>query len=90
MQQPVKRKQKIMIFLRHHIHEDLKSQYLIVKDSHTLWNKLKEMYDHLKFVHLPRARYNWIHLRLQDFKSLSDYNSELVQSCCYVERKLLI
>ena len=36
-----------------------------MKDPHTLWNKLKERYDHLKLVHLPEARYDWIHLRLQ-------------------------
>ena len=29
-------KAKAMIFLRHHIHEDLKSKYLILKDPHTL------------------------------------------------------
>ena len=34
-------KAKVIIFLRHHIHKDLKSEYLIVKDSRTLWNKLK-------------------------------------------------
>ena len=45
-------KAKIMIFLHHHIHDDLKSEYLTVKDPHTLLNKLKERYDHLKLVHL--------------------------------------
>ena len=38
---------------------------------------MKEQYDHQKTVILPRARYDWIHLRLQDFKSASDYNSTL-------------
>ena len=38
---------------------------------------MKERYDHKKIVILPRARYDWIHLRLQDFKSVSDYNSAL-------------
>ena len=36
---------------------------------------MKERYDHQKTVILPRTRYDWIHLRLQDFKSVSDYNS---------------
>ncbi|KAK1407624.1 hypothetical protein QVD17_39244 [Tagetes erecta] len=35
-------KAKVMIFLRHHIHEDLKNEYLTIKDPLTLWNKLKE------------------------------------------------
>ena len=26
---------------------------------------------------LPKARYDWMHLRLQDFKSVSEYNSAL-------------
>ena len=30
-----------------------------------------------KTVILPKAHYNWMHLRLQDFKSVSDYNSTL-------------
>ena len=30
-----------------------------------------------KTVILPRARYDWMHLGLQDFKSISDYNSTL-------------
>ena len=68
---------KALIFLLHHIDEGLKSEYLMVKDLLILWKSLKEWYDHQKTVILPRARYDWIHLRLQDFKSISDYNSTL-------------
>jgi len=68
-------KAKAMIFLRHHLHGDLKNEYLTVKDPQVLWNDLKERYDHQKTVILPKARYEWAHLRLQDFKSVSDYNS---------------
>ncbi|CAL1376498.1 unnamed protein product [Linum trigynum] len=70
-------KAKAMIFLRHHLHEGLKNEYLTVKDPLILWTNLKERYDHQKTVILPKARYDWMHLRLQDFKSVSDYNSEL-------------
>ena len=70
-------KAKAMIFLCHHIHEALKTEYLTVKDPLVLWTKLKERYDHQKTVILPRARYEWIHLRLQDFKSISEYNSAM-------------
>ena len=38
---------------------------------------MKERYDHQKIIILPRASYDWIHLRLQDFKSVNDYNSAL-------------
>ena len=50
-------KAKAMIFLRHHLHEGLKAEYLTVKDSLTLWNNLKEKYDHQKTVILSKARY---------------------------------
>ncbi|XP_022036585.1 uncharacterized protein LOC110938888 [Helianthus annuus] len=70
-------KAKAMIFLRHHIHESLKNEYLTIKDPLVLWINLKERYDHQKTVILPRARYEWINLRLQDFKSISEYNSAM-------------
>ncbi|XP_076938794.1 uncharacterized protein LOC143607124 [Bidens hawaiensis] len=70
-------KAKAMIFLRHHIHEALKIEYLTIKDPLVLWTNLKERYDHQKTVILPRARYEWIHLRLQDFKSITEYNSAM-------------
>ncbi|XP_028801898.1 uncharacterized protein LOC114757071 [Neltuma alba] len=70
-------KAKAMIFLRHHLHEGLKMEYLTIKDPLVLWNNLKERYDHQKTVILPKARYEWMHLRLQDFKSVSEYNSAI-------------
>ncbi|XP_070010622.1 uncharacterized protein [Nicotiana sylvestris] len=66
-----------LLFLRHHLDEGLKIKYLTVKDPFVLWNGLKERYDNLKLVTLPQARYDWAHLRLQDFKSVSEYNSAM-------------
>ena len=68
---------KALIFLRHHLHEDLKNEYLNVKDPLILWTELKKRFDHQKTVILPKACYDWMHLRLQDFKSVSEYNSAL-------------
>ena len=68
---------KALIFLRHHLHEDLKIEYLNVKDPLILWTELKKRFDHQKTVILPKACYDWMHLRLQDFKSISEYNSAL-------------
>ena len=68
---------KAVIFLHHHIDEGLKSEYLTVNDPLILWKSLKEWYDHQKTIILQRARYDWIYLRLQDFKQVSDYNSVL-------------
>ena len=70
---------KALIFLRHHLDESLKNEYLTVKDSLVLWQSLQDRYDHQKTVILPKARYDWLHLRLQDFKSVSEYNSTLFQ-----------
>ncbi|PIN21871.1 hypothetical protein CDL12_05421 [Handroanthus impetiginosus] len=61
----IQNRAKAMIFLRHHLDESLKIEYLT------------ERYDHLKLVVLPKARYDWLHLRLQDFKSISEYNSAM-------------
>ncbi|XP_016482050.1 uncharacterized protein LOC107802977 [Nicotiana tabacum] len=40
-----------------------------VKDPLELWTGMKERYDHLKATVFPRAQYEWMHLRLQDFKT---------------------
>ena len=66
-----------MIFLRRHLHEGLKAKYLTIKDPLVLWNSLKERYEHQRTVILPKAHYDWMHLRLQDFKSVSEYNSTI-------------
>ena len=66
-----------MIFLRHHLDEGLKNEYLTIKNPLVLWKNLKERYDHQKTVILHKARYDWMHLRLQDFKTIVEYNSAL-------------
>ena len=68
---------KVIIFIRHHLHKDLKIKYLTIKDSLILWNNLRERYKHQKSVILLKARYEWINLRLQDFKSVTEYNYTL-------------
>ncbi|XP_019229730.1 PREDICTED: uncharacterized protein LOC109210729 [Nicotiana attenuata] len=62
-------KVKALIFLCHHLDEGLKVEYLTMKDPFELWTVLKERYDHLKATVLPKARYEWMHLRLQEFKT---------------------
>jgi len=68
---------KSMIFIRYHLHEELKFEYLTIKDPLVLWNDLKERYENKKSVILLKARYNWLNLRLQDFKSVNEYNFAL-------------
>ena len=55
---------KVMIFLRHHLDEGLKNEYLMINDHLVLWKKLKERYDHQNTFILPKARYDLMHLRL--------------------------
>ena len=47
-------KAKAMIFLRHHLHEGLKVEYLTIKDLLVLWNNLKERYDHQRRSFSPK------------------------------------
>ena len=66
-----------MLFLRRHLDEGLKNEYLTLKDLTDLWKDLEERYNHKKTVILPQARYEWTYLRLQDFKSINEYNSAM-------------
>jgi hypothetical protein len=71
---------KAMIFICHHFHEGLKVEYLTVKDPFVLWKILKERYGNQKFTILPQTHYDWLHLRLQDFKSINEYNSTIFKT----------
>ncbi|XP_070677589.1 uncharacterized protein [Malus domestica] len=68
---------KAMIFIHCHLDEGLKSEYLTIKDPLVLWKALRNRYNHQKTMILPRARYEWTHLRIQDFKSVAEYNSAM-------------
>ncbi|XP_050142146.1 uncharacterized protein LOC126618091 [Malus sylvestris] len=68
---------KAMIFIRRHFDEELKSEYLMVEDPLTIWNTLRSRYNHQTTVILPGDRYEWTHLRIQDFKLVAKYNSTL-------------
>ena len=69
-----------LIFFCHHIDEGLEGEYLTVKYSFILWNNIRERYDHQKIIILPKAHYDWMHLRLPDFKFVSDYNLSLFKT----------
>ena len=53
-----------LIFLRHHIHDNLKNGYLTEEDQAGLWKSLKDKYDHQKMVKLPAAQNEWLNLML--------------------------
>ncbi|XP_068323168.1 uncharacterized protein [Pyrus communis] len=70
-------REKAMIFIRHHLDEALKSEYLTVEDLLALWNALRNIYNHQTTMILLKTRYEWTHLRIQDFKSMAEYDSAL-------------
>eukprot|EP00267_Zea_mays_P022095 XP_008646549.1 uncharacterized protein LOC103628043 [Zea mays] len=70
-------KTKAAIFLRRHIHPDLKMEYLEVKDPLVLWTKLRERFGVQKHVMLPRAQQEWATLRFLDFKTVEAYNTAI-------------
>ncbi|CAM8939888.1 unnamed protein product [Rhodiola kirilowii] len=72
-------KAKSLIFLRRHLDENLKNEYLNVKDPSDLWKNLKDRFDHQRIVMLPLYRDKWAALRFQNFAKVSDYNSEMIK-----------
>ncbi|XP_048631046.1 uncharacterized protein LOC125605082 [Brassica napus] len=63
--------------IRHHLTKGLKDQYLTIENPLELWTALQRRYDHQKTVLLPKATYDWKHLRIQDLKTVDEYNSAL-------------
>lgn len=70
-------KAKAMVFLRHHLHDNLKNEYITREDPVDLWQSLKDRFDHQKYVILPKAKHEWLNLRFLDYKSVGDYNSAM-------------
>src|SRR5689334_11472523 len=67
-------KAKALHFLRHHLHPDLKSEYMTERDPLVLWQSLKDRFSQQLTIVLPRAQQEWITLCFQDFKSVAAYN----------------
>ncbi|XP_015689925.1 uncharacterized protein LOC102706831 [Oryza brachyantha] len=80
---PVKNKKIIiaLFFLRLYIHKDLKHEYMLEMNPLTLWKALKERYDQHKELIWPEANFEWSQLRLQDFKTVAEFNHVVHQIC---------
>jgi hypothetical protein len=65
----------------HHIHPDLKSEYVQEEEPSVIWTPLQNRYEQQKVVIFPEAKHDWIHLRLQDYKSIGDYNHAIHKIC---------
>jgi len=70
-----------LYFLRHHLHPDLKNEYMMEENPQTLWVALKERYDQQKAIILPEARWDRSLLHLMNFKSVAEYNSDVHKIC---------
>jgi hypothetical protein len=69
-----KSKYEALYIIPNHIHPGLKSEYMMEENPHELWKNLKQHYEQQKATVLPKATHEWKHLRLQDFKTVHDYN----------------
>ena len=68
---------KAMILFRRHLSDTMKSEFIAITSPKTLWDSLKERFDHQKTIWLPEARQDWLNLRFQDFTSVTEYNAEV-------------
>ncbi|XP_015629521.1 uncharacterized protein [Oryza sativa Japonica Group] len=70
-----------LFLLRLYIHKDLKHEYMLETSPLNLWKALKERYDQQKELIWPETNYEWVHLRLQDFKTVAEYNRAVHNIC---------
>ena len=74
-------KYNALYIIRNHIHIDLKLEYLMEEDPYTLWLALQTRYEQQKAVILPEATHEWTQLRIQDFKSIGEFNHAVHKIC---------
>jgi hypothetical protein len=74
-------KYNALYIIRNHLHIDLKSEYLMEEELNVLWAALQTCYEQQNSVILPEANHDWIMLRLQDFKSIGEYNHVVHKIC---------
>jgi hypothetical protein len=70
-----------LYIIRNHLHPDLKSEYVMDEESYSLWVALKGRYEQQKVILLSEANHEWTQIRLQDFKSIEDYNHAIHKVC---------
>jgi hypothetical protein len=56
-------KYNALYIIRNHIHNDLKSRYVMEEEPSTLWVTLQTCYEQQKVVILPEANHDWTMLR---------------------------
>jgi hypothetical protein len=74
-------KYNALYIIRNHLHIDLKSEYVLEEEPNVLWPTLQTRYEQQKVVISPEANHDWTMLRLQDFKSIGEYNHIVYKIC---------
>jgi hypothetical protein len=67
-------KYQALFIIWNHLHPYLKSEYVMEEELHSLWVGLQGRYEQQKTILLLEANHEWTQIRLQDFKSIEDYN----------------
>jgi len=70
-------KAKAIVFLRHHLYDNSKNEYITREDPVDIWESLQDRFDHQKYVILSKDKHEWLNLRFLDYKSVGDYNSTM-------------
>jgi hypothetical protein len=78
---PPTHKYNALYIIKHHIHPDLKSEYVLEEETSDLWMAFQNHYEQQKAVILPEANQDWIRFHLQDYKSIGDYNHVVRKIC---------
>jgi hypothetical protein len=74
-------KYQALYIIRNHLHPDLMSEYVMEEEPHSLWVALKGCYEQQKAILLLEANHEWTQIRLQDFKSIENYNHAIHKVC---------
>jgi hypothetical protein len=74
-------KYQALFIIQNHLHPDLKSEYVIEEEPHSLWVTLQGCYEQQKAIVLLEANHEWPQIRLQNFKSIEDYNHSIHKVC---------
>ncbi|KAK9689793.1 hypothetical protein RND81_09G081500 [Saponaria officinalis] len=68
------------IFIRHHMNEGLKNEYIRVRDLYDLLNRLEARFGHHHDVLLPKLREECKNLRSQDFTPINDGSAAILEA----------
>jgi hypothetical protein len=70
-----------LFIIRNHLNPDLKLEYMMEEEHHSLWVALEAHYEQQKTILLPKVNHEWIQIHLQGFKSIEDYNHDIHKIC---------